>query len=96
MPQYDLSVWLDTACLGSFPSGRGKKHPDPKSGGEVDPDKPECAMSWQGNVTNLKVLRIFLDFCHQSPTFQTDPRVIEPVDVFQYHTKRSHPIVTPP
>ena len=31
-------------CLGSFLSIHGEKHPDPKSGLEVNLDKPGCSM----------------------------------------------------
>ena len=32
------------ASLGRFLSSHGKKHPDPKSGCEVNPDKPGCTI----------------------------------------------------
>ena len=33
------------ACPDSFPSGLGEKHPGPKSGWDLDQDKPESTMS---------------------------------------------------
>ena len=40
------------ACPGSFQSNNGEKHPDLKSGCEVDLDKLGCSMSCQGGETD--------------------------------------------
>ena len=50
------------ACPGSCPSSHGKRHPDPKSGWEIEPDKLGCIIPCQGDETNPKVLRIFFVF----------------------------------
>ena len=41
-----------TVYLDSFLSSHGEKHHNPKSGQEVDPDKPGCTMSCQGGETS--------------------------------------------
>ena len=37
------------ACRGSFPFCHGDNHPDQKSGRDLDPDKPVCTVSCQGD-----------------------------------------------
>ena len=67
------------ACNGSFPSSRGEKHPDPKSGRDLDPDKPGCTIT-AGEMNQPKFFTcFFLNFGPQSLTFSTDPRVLEAV-----------------
>ena len=39
------------ACPCSFPSCGGK-NPEPKSGQDLDPDKPECTMFCRGDETD--------------------------------------------
>ena len=69
-----------TACHSSFPSCCKENHPDTKSGRDLDPDKPVCAMYCLGDVTNPTFLHAFLWFLSPDfPTFATDPRVIESV-----------------
>ena len=81
--QYGLSG-LATACLlgfmachSSFLFCRGENHPNPKSGWNIDPDKPGCTMSCQGDLTDPIFLCAFSDFL--SPTFATDPGVVESI-----------------
>ena len=62
------------------PSSCGENHPYPKSGQDLDPDKPGSTTSCRGDETNPNVLRVFFwIFCPQVPTFVTDSRVIESV-----------------
>ena len=60
------------ACLGSFPSGHGEKHPNPNSGQELDPDKPGCTTSCQGDETDSKFLCAFFWI------FIPDPKLLQP------------------
>ena len=48
------------ACRGSFPSCREENHPNPKSGRNLDPDKPVCATLCRGDVTDPAFLPIFM------------------------------------
>ena len=47
------------ACPGSFPSS----HADPKSGWDLDPNKPGYTTSCQGYETDPNFLCIFSGFC---------------------------------
>ena len=49
-------------CPGNFPSSHGEKHPNPKSGQEVVPDKPGCIASCWGGETDPNFLHFFPDF----------------------------------
>ena len=53
------ALWLDAEifCLVR------DNHPDPRSGREVDPDKPQCTMSCQEDVTDPKFLCAFFSIC---------------------------------
>ena len=62
------------ACRTTFPSCHEEKDPKPKSGRDLDPDKLVCATSCLGDVANP-----FKSFYPDSPTFTTDPRVIESI-----------------
>ena len=68
---YALS-WPDTVCQGfiatpeSFSSSYGEKHPDPKSGQDIDPDKAGQTTSCQGEKERLKC---WANFC---PSFFPD------------------------
>ena len=55
------------SCPSTFPSSCGENHPDPKSGRDLDPDKPGCTMSCREDETN-----IFLEFYPQLQTFVTN------------------------
>ena len=57
-----------TACHGSFPSCCAENHPDPKSGWEVDPDKPVCTISCWRDVTDPKFWYAFF----------SDPQLLQP------------------
>ena len=47
------------ACPGSFLSGHGQNHPNPKSGQDLDSDKPRCTMSCRGDETDPKFSHTF-------------------------------------
>ena len=52
---YRRLIWLVcyfTASPGSFLSCCGENHPDPKLGLDLDPDKPGCTMSCEGDETD--------------------------------------------
>ena len=56
------------ACSDSFPSCREKNDPDPKSGWDLDPDKPVWSTSCQEDVTVPSFLCVFPqfhDFCNR-------------------------------
>ena len=53
---------LAMACHGSFLSCCEENDPDPKSGWDPDPDKPVCATSCWGDVTDTAFLRTFCGF----------------------------------
>ena len=40
------------ACCGSFPSCHEENNPDPKSGRDLDPDKPGCTTFCRRDVTD--------------------------------------------
>ena len=61
------------ACSGSFPSSRGEKHPDPKSGQDLDPDKPGCTMSCRGNEIDPNFHSLFGGFRSPIPDFCNQP-----------------------
>ena len=48
------------ACNSSFPSCREENDPTPKSGLDLNLDKPVCATSYQGYVTDPQFSSIFL------------------------------------
>ena len=50
------------ACLGSFPFSYGEKHPTPKSGHEVDPDKLGWTTSCRGDKTDPCICMLFSGF----------------------------------
>ena len=83
-----LVGWGFMACPVSFPLSRGEKHPDPKSGQEVDPDKLGCTMTCRVDETDPKnFAHFFLDFHSRSPTLATDPRIAELVKgLLQWNT----------
>ena len=60
------------ACHGSFPSCHVEQHPDPKSGQEVDPDKPGCITSCQGEETDPTFLHTFFS------GFGPDSQLLQP------------------
>ena len=67
--QYGLSG-LVTACLfgvyvccGSFLSFQRKNHPDSKSSCDLDPDKPVCSTSCQGDETDPTFVCTILWIC---------------------------------
>ena len=47
------------ACHDSFQPCHEENHPDPKSGQDLDPEKPVCAMSCRGDVTDKAFLQAF-------------------------------------
>ena len=53
------------ACHGSFPSCHEENDPNPKSGRDLDPEKPVCTVSCWGDVSNPAFLRVF--FCFFPP-----------------------------
>ena len=55
------------ACHGSFPSCHGENHLDPKSGREVDPDKPGCFTSSWGDVPDSTFSQTFFCFLSLIP-----------------------------
>ena len=48
-----------TACLVGFPFSHGKKHPDHKSGWDLDSDKTRCTMTCWGYATDPNFLCTF-------------------------------------
>ena len=56
-----------------------ENHPSSKSGRDLDPDRLGCTMSCRGDVTDPTFSCFLSDFVLNSPTFVTDPRVIESV-----------------
>ena len=60
------------ACPGSFPSCHEENDLDPKSGWDLDLDKPVCAMACSENVTNLHFCMFFVVFVPNSLTFATN------------------------
>ena len=68
--------WGFTTCPGSLPSSHGEKHPDPKSGRDLDPDKLGCTTSCRGDETDPNVLHTLKkNFVLNIRPFATDPRV---------------------
>ena len=58
-----------TACRGSSPYCHEENYPNPKSGRDIDPDKPACAMSCQGDVTDpLSAIMGLVRQCEKSMT----------------------------
>ena len=47
------------ACSGSFLSSHGEKHPEPKSGRDLDPDKPRCATACRKDETDQIFSELF-------------------------------------
>ena len=64
------------ACPGSFLSCCKENDTDPKSGRYLDPDKPVCATTSQGDITDQTFLHtFFVVFVPNSLIFVTDHRV---------------------
>ena len=61
----------------SFPSCHNV--PEPKSGQDLDPDKPVWSMSCQEDVNDHHFCVFFVVFVPDSTTFATDPRDLESV-----------------
>ena len=47
------------ACPGRVPSSWGENYPNPKSGWDLDPDKPGCNMSCWGDENEPTFLHAF-------------------------------------
>ena len=55
-------VYVSPVILIILPSYHEKSNPDPKSGQDLDPDKPICSTSCREDVTDPSFLRTFLWF----------------------------------
>ena len=62
------------ACRDSFPSSRGEKYPNPKSGRDLVLDKPECVTScWGAEIRPKFFGRFFFKFLSLIPDSANQP-----------------------
>ena len=62
------------ACRSSFSSCK-ENHPDPKSGWDLDPDKPVCVTSCHGGLTDPAFLHAFSCFSSLIPRLRSSHKV---------------------
>ena len=61
-------------CHDKFPSGHGEKHPDPKSGRDLDQDKPGYTTScWGGETSPDYLCAFFSGFSFLIPDSANQP-----------------------